>query len=121
MSEYLSIEMGTVDRPPNRFQVNPVNHKNNNDKMITKNSTNSAVSENINNDRAPHDMYRRLTGTDGEPIEDDTFNEDTSQLRKAQQQPRHQRYVGKYKNFYYTDIKNNNIYTRWVFNMALQI
>lgn len=91
MSEYLSIEMGTVDRPPNRFQVNPVNHKNNNDKMITKNSTNSAISENINNDRAPHDMYRRLTGTDGEPIEDDTFNEDTSQLRKAQQQPRHQR------------------------------
>ncbi|XP_073840775.1 bumetanide-sensitive sodium-(potassium)-chloride cotransporter-like isoform X1 [Musca autumnalis] len=76
MSEFSSLEMGSVDRPPNRFQVNPVNHKNNNDKTTA-------------GDDVPHEVYRRLTGSDGEPIEDDTFNEDASQMVKAQ--PKQQR------------------------------
>ncbi|XP_037939508.1 bumetanide-sensitive sodium-(potassium)-chloride cotransporter isoform X2 [Teleopsis dalmanni] len=77
MSDFSSYEMGSVDRPPNRFQVNPVNHKNNNDKSAA--------------DDVPHEVYRRLTNNDGEPIEDDTFNENDSQLRKQEQQPKQQR------------------------------
>lgn len=80
MSDFSSLEMGSVDRPPNRFQVNPVNHKNNNDKA----SSNVAGVDDV-----PHEVYRRLTGSDGEPLEDDTFNEDASQMVKAQ--PKHQR------------------------------
>ncbi|XP_075164790.1 sodium chloride cotransporter 69 isoform X2 [Haematobia irritans] len=79
MSDFSSLEMGSVDRPPNRFQVNPVNHKNNNDKP----PSNSAGTD------VPHEVYRRLTGSDGEPLEDDTFNEDASQMVKAQ--PKQQR------------------------------
>lgn len=81
MSEYSSFEMGSVDRPPNRFQVNPVNHKNNNDKGPA-----ATPAEDV-----PHEVYRRLTGLDGEPLEDDQFNEDAAQMLKAQQQPRTQR------------------------------
>lgn len=84
MSEFSSFEMGSVDRPPNRFQVNPVNHKNNNDKAAATNTAGGADDE-------PHEIYRRLTGIDGEPIEDDQFNEDAAQMLKAQQQPRAQR------------------------------
>ncbi|XP_013113725.2 bumetanide-sensitive sodium-(potassium)-chloride cotransporter isoform X2 [Stomoxys calcitrans] len=79
MSDFSSLEMGSVDRPPNRFQVNPVNHKNNNDKTPS----------NVGGDDVPHEVYRRLTGSDGEPLEDDTFNEDASQMIKAQ--PKQQR------------------------------
>ncbi|EDW69258.1 bumetanide-sensitive sodium-(potassium)-chloride cotransporter isoform X2 [Drosophila virilis] len=77
MSDTISFEMGSVDRP-NRFQVNPVNHhKNNND----------------NEDRKSHappadEVYRRLTNIDGELLEDDTF--DATQLLNKQQ-PRQQR------------------------------
>ena len=84
MSEFSSFEMGSVDKPPNRFQVNPVNHKNNNDK-----AANAAATPGGGSDDAPHEVYRRLTGLDGEPIEDDQFNEDASQMIKAQ--PRQQR------------------------------
>ena len=73
MSESTSFELGSVDRPT-RFQVNPVNHKKN-DKDIGK-------------DDVPHEVYRRLTNIDGEPVEDDQFNEDASQMP---QQPRTQR------------------------------
>lgn len=88
MSDFSSFEMGSVDRPPNRFQVNPVNHKNNNDKAA---STNAGAGSSGATDDVPHEVYRRLTGLDGEPLEDDQFNEDASQMLKAQQQPRTQR------------------------------
>ncbi|XP_055845958.1 bumetanide-sensitive sodium-(potassium)-chloride cotransporter isoform X3 [Episyrphus balteatus] len=73
MSESTSFELGSVDRPT-RFQVNPVNHRKN-DKDNGK-------------DDVPHEVYRRLTNIDGEPVEDDQFNEDASQMP---QQPRTQR------------------------------
>lgn len=97
MSDYSTIEMGSVDRPPNRFQVNPVSHKSNKDKGNNTNSANTTASEagntttTSNEDNVPHEVYRRLTGSDGEPLEDDTFNEDAAQMLKAQQQPRQQR------------------------------
>ncbi|XP_023294642.2 bumetanide-sensitive sodium-(potassium)-chloride cotransporter isoform X1 [Lucilia cuprina] len=93
MSDYSSFEMGSVDRPPNRFQVNPVNHKNNNDKAASTNAAATAGGGGgaATTDDVPHEIYRRLTGIDGEPIEDDQFNEDASQMLKAQQQHRTQR------------------------------
>ncbi|XP_055384360.1 bumetanide-sensitive sodium-(potassium)-chloride cotransporter isoform X2 [Condylostylus longicornis] len=68
MSDIPSFEMGSVDRP-NRFQVNPVNHKNDG-------------KDKNNSDTTPQETYRRLPNNDGEPIEDDAFNEDTSQMVK---------------------------------------
>lgn len=90
MSDTISFEMGSVDRP-NRFQVNPVNHqKNNNDTENRKshappaNETDAAADSN-----GPHKVYTRLTNSEGELLEDDTF--DATQLLKQQQQPRQQR------------------------------
>lgn len=74
MSDPPSYEMCSVDRPPNRFQVNPVNHRNNSD-----------------NDKVPNQIYPLLTGRNGERIEDDTFNEETA-AQLINKQPR-QRWV----------------------------
>lgn len=76
MSDYSAFEMGSVDRPPNRFQVNPVNHKNNNDKAASTNAAATGAGGGgggvaASADDVPHEIYRRLTGIDGEPIEDD--------------------------------------------------
>ncbi|XP_030372574.1 bumetanide-sensitive sodium-(potassium)-chloride cotransporter isoform X2 [Scaptodrosophila lebanonensis] len=94
MSEATSFEMGSVDRPPNRFQVNPVNHhKNKTDNNGSRRShdgdgggggTGGGGAESD----APHEVYRRLVNSDGEPLEDDTF--DATQVLKKQQ-PRIQR------------------------------
>ena len=71
MSELSAIELGAVDRP-NRFQVNPVNHKNDNNKDKKA-------------DRNSQEIYRRLPNTDGEVLEDDTFNEDHPQIVNKRQ------------------------------------
>lgn len=68
MSEFSSIELGLVDRP-NRFQVNPVNHKNDGGK-----------DKNNINERNSQEIYPRLPNPDGETIEDDTFNEEATQI-----------------------------------------
>lgn len=99
MSDTISFEMGSVDRP-NRFQVNPVNHqKNNNDTENRKSyapsapETDAAASASASaatDTNGPHKVYPRLTNSDGETmLEDDTF--DATQLLKQQQQPRQQR------------------------------
>lgn len=103
MSDTISFEMGSVDRP-NRFQVNPVNHqKNNNDTENRKSyapsapETDAAASASASASAAtdtngPHKVYPRLTNSDGETmLEDDTF--DATQLLKQQQQPRQQRWA----------------------------
>lgn len=64
MSDLPAIEMGTVDRP-NRFQVNPVNKSNGNRE---------------DDEEIPPEIYRRLQNSDGEFIEDDTFNENVPQI-----------------------------------------
>ncbi|XP_055915319.1 bumetanide-sensitive sodium-(potassium)-chloride cotransporter isoform X3 [Eupeodes corollae] len=74
MTEPTSFELGSAVDRPTRFQVNPVNHK--------KNDKDSGKED------VPHEVYRRLTNIDGETLEDDHFNEDTSQIP---QQPRTQR------------------------------
>lgn len=68
MSDLSSIEMSSVDRPVNRFQVNPVNHK---------------VNETVKLE-VPQEVYRRLVNSDGEPFEDDTFNEDATEILNKQ-------------------------------------
>lgn len=101
MSDTISFEMGSVDRP-NRFQVNPVNHqKNNNDTENRKSyapsapETDAAASASASaatDTNGPHKVYPRLTNSDGETmLEDDTF--DATQLLKQQQQPRQQRWA----------------------------
>ncbi|XP_011179671.1 bumetanide-sensitive sodium-(potassium)-chloride cotransporter isoform X2 [Zeugodacus cucurbitae] len=75
MSDLSSIEMSSVDRPVNRFQVNPVNHK---------------VNETVQLD-VPQEVYRRLVNSDGEPLEDDTFNEDATEILNKQNLQRTQR------------------------------
>lgn len=75
MSDLSSIEMSSVDRPVNRFQVNPVNHK-----------VNEAVKLDV-----PHEVYRRLVNSNGEPLEDDTFNEDATEILNKQNLQRTQR------------------------------
>ncbi|XP_067646757.1 bumetanide-sensitive sodium-(potassium)-chloride cotransporter isoform X2 [Eurosta solidaginis] len=67
-SDFSSIEMSSVDRPANRFQVNPVNHK-----------LNETMQLNV-----PQEVYRRLVNNDGEPVEDDTFNEDATEILTKQ-------------------------------------
>lgn len=93
MSDTISFEMGSVDRP-NRFQVNPVNHqKNNNDTENRKSYAPSAPETDATSadSNGPHKVYPRLTNNDGGEtmLEDDTF--DATQLLKQQQQPRQQR------------------------------
>lgn len=89
MSDTISFEMGSVDRP-NRFQVNPVNHqKNNNDTENRKSHAPSANETDASDSNGPHKVYSRLTNSEGELLEDDTF--DATQLLKQQQQPRQQR------------------------------
>ncbi|XP_036338129.1 bumetanide-sensitive sodium-(potassium)-chloride cotransporter-like isoform X2 [Rhagoletis pomonella] len=68
MSDTSSFEMSSVDRPVNRFQVNPVNHKAN--EMIQLN--------------VPQEVYRRLVNSDGEALEDDTFNENATDILNKQ-------------------------------------
>lgn len=89
MSDTISFEMGSVDRP-NRFQVNPVNHqKNNNDTENRKSHAPSANETDASDSNGPHKVYSRLTNSEGELLEDDAF--DATQLLKQQQQPRQQR------------------------------
>lgn len=99
MSDYTSLEMGSVDKPPNRFQVNPVNHNKpnlDNECRITINDNRNAHNQNSND--VPHEVYRRLLNNYGEAIEDDddTFNLDDNQLRKIQQCNMQPRYILKY-------------------------
>uniref|UniRef100_W8B4Z9 Bumetanide-sensitive sodium-(Potassium)-chloride cotransporter n=2 Tax=Ceratitis capitata TaxID=7213 RepID=W8B4Z9_CERCA len=76
MSDFSSYEMSSVDRPVNRFQVNPVNH----------NKPNETIQLDV-----PQEVYRRLVNSDGEPLEDDTFNEDATEILNKQNLQRTQR------------------------------
>ncbi|KAH8397425.1 hypothetical protein KR222_003677 [Zaprionus bogoriensis] len=95
MSDTMSFEMGSVDRP-NRFQVNPVNHqKNNNDTATESRKSQHAPSAppadpsaDAESNGGTHEVYRRLTNIEGDLLEDDTF--DATQLLNKQQ-PRQQR------------------------------
>lgn len=95
MSEYTAVEMGTVDKPPNRFQVNPVNHtkanSDSNECRLEINDNRTALVQNSNDDQP--EVYRRLLNSYGDSVEDedDTFNLDDNQLRNIKQsnlQPR---------------------------------
>ncbi|XP_053954948.1 bumetanide-sensitive sodium-(potassium)-chloride cotransporter isoform X1 [Anastrepha ludens] len=75
MSDSFTFEMSSTERPVNRFQVNPVSHK---------------VNENIQVN-VPQEVYRRLVNNDGETLEDDTFNEDATEILNKQNLQRTQR------------------------------
>ncbi|KAH8380360.1 hypothetical protein KR009_010176 [Drosophila setifemur] len=88
MSDTISFELGSAaDRPPNRFQVNPVNgnSRKSQDGSVVGSGSGSRGG---NADEGPHEVYRRLTNADGELLEDDTFDA-TQMLNKHQ--PRMQR------------------------------
>ncbi|XP_068149884.1 bumetanide-sensitive sodium-(potassium)-chloride cotransporter isoform X2 [Drosophila tropicalis] len=85
MSDTTSFEMGSAsDRPPNRFQVNPVNGNS----RKSQNPPPDGADAGGGDSDGPHEVYRRLTNIDGELLEDDTFDA-TQMLNK--QQPRQQR------------------------------
>ncbi|XP_016966178.1 bumetanide-sensitive sodium-(potassium)-chloride cotransporter isoform X1 [Drosophila biarmipes] len=91
MSDTISFELGSAaDRPPNRFQVNPVNGNSRKsqgpDGPGSGSGGGAAVGQ--GQDDGPHEVYRRLTNAEGELLEDDTF--DATQMLN-QHQPRQQR------------------------------
>lgn len=90
MSDSISFELGSAsDRPPNRFQVNPVNG---NSRKPQDGFVPGSVSgdREAGDDSVPHEVYRRLTNAEGELLEDDTF--DATQMLN-QHKPRLQRWV----------------------------
>ncbi|XP_070070342.1 bumetanide-sensitive sodium-(potassium)-chloride cotransporter isoform X1 [Drosophila takahashii] len=93
MSDTISFELGSsADRPPNRFQVNPVNgnsRKSQDGPGIGSGSgTGQGQGQGGLGEDGPHEVYRRLTNAEGELLEDDTF--DATQMLN-QHQPRQQR------------------------------
>ncbi|XP_070136599.1 bumetanide-sensitive sodium-(potassium)-chloride cotransporter isoform X2 [Drosophila bipectinata] len=86
MSDTISFEMGSAsERPPNRFQVNPVNGNSRKAQAPEGTTPGSGAGP---GDEGPHEVYRRLTNAEGELLEDDTF--DATQVLN-QHQPRMQR------------------------------
>lgn len=86
MSDTISFEMGSAsERPPNRFQVNPVNGSSRKAQGPEGTTPGSGAGP---GDEGPHEVYRRLTNAEGELLEDDTF--DATQVLN-QHQPRMQR------------------------------
>ncbi|XP_017043222.1 bumetanide-sensitive sodium-(potassium)-chloride cotransporter isoform X2 [Drosophila ficusphila] len=103
MSDTISFELGSAaDRPPNRFQVNPVNGSSRKSQAQDLPGSGSGVGTGTAGggggggrgggagaeDDGPHEVYRRLTNAEGELLEDDTF--DATQMLN-QHQPRQQR------------------------------
>nr|XP_017034240.1 solute carrier family 12 member 1 isoform X1 [Drosophila kikkawai]XP_017034241.1 solute carrier family 12 member 1 isoform X1 [Drosophila kikkawai] len=92
MSDTISFELGSAaDRPPNRFQVNPVNgnsRKTQDGFGPAPGSGSGSGDRGAGDDNGPHEVYRRLTNAEGELLEDDTF--DATQMLN-QHQPRQQR------------------------------
>ncbi|XP_026845356.1 bumetanide-sensitive sodium-(potassium)-chloride cotransporter isoform X1 [Drosophila persimilis] len=85
MSDTTSFELGSAsDRPPNRFQVNPVNGNSRKTQVATADGAGTGTGDS----EGPHEVYRRLTNIDGELLEDDAFDA-TQMLNKHQ--PRQQR------------------------------
>ncbi|KAH8296601.1 hypothetical protein KR054_008494 [Drosophila jambulina] len=92
MSDTISFELGSAaDRPPNRFQVNPVNGNSRKAQDGFGSAPGSGAGSGdrgTGDDNGPHEVYRRLTNAEGELLEDDTF--DATQMLN-QHQPRQQR------------------------------
>lgn len=94
MSDTISFELGSAaDRPPNRFQVNPVNGNSRKSQGADGPGSGSGAGAGAGagaGEDGPHEVYRRLTNAEGELLEDDTF--DATQMLN-QRQPRQQRWV----------------------------
>jgi len=101
MSDTISFELGSAaDRPPNRFQVNPVNGNSRKSQGsdgpgsggggVAGAGQGHGHGQGGHADDGPHEVYRRLTNAEGELLEDDTF--DATQMLN-QHQPRQQRWV----------------------------
>nr|XP_036672379.1 solute carrier family 12 member 1 isoform X2 [Drosophila suzukii] len=99
MSDTISFELGSAaDRPPNRFQVNPVNGNSRKSQGsdgpgsggggVAGAGQGHGHGQGGHADDGPHEVYRRLTNAEGELLEDDTF--DATQMLN-QHQPRQQR------------------------------
>ncbi|XP_016992132.1 bumetanide-sensitive sodium-(potassium)-chloride cotransporter isoform X1 [Drosophila rhopaloa] len=93
MSDTISFELGSAaDRPPNRFQVNPVNGNSRKSQGSDGPGSGSGAGAGGGGgglgEDGPHEVYRRLTNAEGELLEDDTF--DATQMLN-QHQPRTQR------------------------------
>ncbi|EDW41250.1 GM24663 [Drosophila sechellia] len=92
MSDTISFELGSAaDRPPNRFQVNPVNGNSRKSQGADGPGSGSGAGAGAGagaGEDGPHEVYRRLTNAEGELLEDDTF--DATQMLN-QRQPRQQR------------------------------